>query len=76
MPRLPRVSGKAVISALQRGGFRVERVSGSHHVLVGPVTRPAKAIVPVRGSHDLPIGTLRNIIEMSGLSIDEFIALL
>lgn len=36
----------------------------------------AKVIVPVHGSHDLPIGTLRNIIDMSGLTIDEFIALL
>ena len=36
----------------------------------------AKVIIPVHGAHDLPVGTLRNIIDMSGLTIDEFIALL
>jgi predicted RNA binding protein YcfA (HicA-like mRNA interferase family) len=44
--------------------------------MLGPGTTPAKVIVPVHGAHDLPIGTLRNIIETSGLSVEQFIALL
>lgn len=42
----------------------------------GPDAATSKVIVPVHGSHDSPIGTLRNILEKSGLSVDEFIALL
>lgn len=74
--RLPGTSGKAVVDALQRGGFRVERISGSHHVMRRPGVAGAKVIVPVHGAHDLPPGTLRSIIKQAGLSIDEFIALL
>jgi len=32
-PRLPRLSGKALLKALQRAGFEVIRVRGSHHFL-------------------------------------------
>jgi predicted RNA binding protein YcfA (HicA-like mRNA interferase family) len=42
----------------------------------GPNPVASKVIVPVHGAHDLPVGTLRDIIKKSGLSIDEFIALL
>ena len=73
--RLTGISGKAVVRALQRYGFQVERVSGSHHVLRMP-DGGSKVIVPVHGAHDLPPGTLRTIIKQTGLSIDEFIALL
>jgi predicted RNA binding protein YcfA (HicA-like mRNA interferase family) len=74
--RLTGISGKAVVSALQRSGFRVERVSGSHHVMRRPDVPASKVIVPVHGAHDLPPGTLRTIIKQADLSIDEFIALL
>lgn len=33
MTRLPRLTGKEVIAALQRVGFEVARVKGSHHFL-------------------------------------------
>lgn len=33
MARLPRLTGKKVIAALQRVGFDVARVKGSHHFL-------------------------------------------
>jgi predicted RNA binding protein YcfA (HicA-like mRNA interferase family) len=72
--RLPGISGKAVVRALERNGFRVERVSGSHHVLRRPDVPASKVIVPVHGGHDLPPGTLRSILKQAGLSVDEFIA--
>ncbi len=33
MPRLPSVSGIRVVRALERHGFKVARVSGSHHIM-------------------------------------------
>lgn len=54
----------------------MERVSGSHHVMRKADSPALKVIVPVHGAHDLPPGTLRAIIKQSGLSVDEFIALL
>ena len=74
--RLPAISGKAAVDVLQRNGFRVVRINGSHHVMRRPGVAGAKVIVPVHGSHDLPPGTLRSIIKQAGLSVDEFIALL
>lgn len=39
MPRLPAVSGKDVVRALEKAGFTLVRVRGSHHRLRNP-TRP------------------------------------
>lgn len=36
MVRLPRLTGKDVIAALERVGFQVVRVKGSHHFLRHP----------------------------------------
>lgn len=74
--RLAGVSGKAVVRALERAGFRLERVTGSHHVLRRPDVPGTKVIIPVHGSHDLPPGTLRGIIAQSGLTVDAFMSLL
>ncbi|MEX6505405.1 type II toxin-antitoxin system HicA family toxin [Jiella sp. M17.18] len=73
---LPALSGKAVVRALQRGGFVVLRVSGSHHVLRHPERPASKVNIPVHGNRDLPIGTMHSIIEKSGLTTEEFIDLL
>lgn len=71
--RLNGVSGKAVLRALQRAGLRV---TGSHHVLRKPGVPGSKVILPLHGANDIPPGTLRSIISQSGLTVDEFMALL
>jgi predicted RNA binding protein YcfA (HicA-like mRNA interferase family) len=73
--RLPAVSGKRVVQALQRAGFIVDRVVGSHHVMVpGDPTRTV--VVPVHAARDLKPSTMRAAIRQAGLSVDEFAALL
>jgi predicted RNA binding protein YcfA (HicA-like mRNA interferase family) len=73
--RLPRASGKEVISALQRGGFEITHIRGSHHYLRKPDTGPIVP-VPVHGSRDLPLGTLRSILRLAGLTPEQFDELL
>jgi len=54
------LSGKELIKVLQKNGFDVIRINGSHHRLKhtdGRVTT-----VPVHGNDDLPRGLLRKII--------------
>jgi len=69
---LPAVDGKRVIRALIKAGFAVERIAGSHHLLVHR-DNPARAVtVPVHGSRDLKPGTLRAIVRQVGLSVEEF----
>lgn len=75
MTRLPRVSGRAVLSALQRGGHSVTHTRGSHYYL-RKADHPGLVVVPVHGNHDLPTGTLRSILHQAGLSIEEFSRLL
>jgi predicted RNA binding protein YcfA (HicA-like mRNA interferase family) len=73
--RLKVVNGKDVLRALERAGFRLERVSGSHHVLRRPGVPGSKVIVALHGARDLPPGTLRSI-SQCGLTVEEFMALL
>jgi predicted RNA binding protein YcfA (HicA-like mRNA interferase family) len=54
---------------LERQGFKVARVSGSHHIMRHPDGRGTT--VPVHGTRDLAKGTLRGILNDVGLTIDE-----
>lgn len=72
--RLPRASGREVIAALQRAGFAVSHIRGSHHYLRRP--RGGNLVpVPVHG-RDVPLGTLRAILRLAELSPDELAELL
>ena len=73
---LPVVSGRKAIKALQRAGFVIDRIVGSHYVLADP-NDPTRAVtVPYHGSKDLKPGTLRSIIRQSGLTVEQFVDLL
>jgi len=73
--RLPALSADEVVRALERAGFSVDRVKGSHHHLRSPARPRARPVVPMHRG-DLPRGTLRAIIRQAGLSVDEFLDLL
>ena len=73
---LPVVSGRDVVRALQRAGFLVDRIAGSHHVLVHPGDARRTVTVPVHAGRDLKRGTLPAIIRQAGFAVDEFSNLL
>lgn len=70
-PKLPAVSGKQVIAALEREGWYVKRVRGSHHVLRHP-TIPDAIPVPVHGNRPIKRGTLASILRATGISREAF----
>jgi predicted RNA binding protein YcfA (HicA-like mRNA interferase family) len=74
--KLAGLNGQQIIKALQRDGFELVRVSGSHYMLRKPGKSLCKVSVPVHGSQDLPPGTVRSIIKQAGLTVEEFTALL
>ena len=76
MTRLPSVKPREVIRALEKAGFVVVRIKGSHHFMVHRTDPSRTTNVPGHASHDLPRGTLRAILNQAGLTIDQFIALL
>lgn len=75
MSRLPAVRPREAIRALERGGFYVHHVTGSHHYLKHPDQPRIRVTVPFHRK-DLPRGTLRAIIKQAGFSDQEFIDLL
>ncbi len=74
--RLPSLKPQDVLRALQRAGFEVARIKGSHHILVHKDDPKRMTNVPRHGNRDLPRGTLRAIISQAGLTVEEFVALL
>lgn len=72
MRKYPALKPKMVIRALERGGFYVHHVTGSHYILKKDGLR---VTVPYHGK-ELKPGTLASIVEQAGLSAEEFLALL
>lgn len=70
-PPLPVVSGADVINALVDAGFVRVGQRGSHVKL-----RKAHLTVIVSLHRELAPGTLRSIIRQSGMSVEDFLALL
>jgi len=61
-----------MVGFLQRQGFVLVRVRGSHHYFQ---RNDLHTSVPVHGNQPLKIGTLRSILRDIGLSPDEFAGL-
>ncbi len=66
---------RLVLRALQKGGFYVHEISGSHVHLKHPA-KPGRVTVPNHQRFDLPKPIVRSIIRQAGLTTDEFMALL
>jgi predicted RNA binding protein YcfA (HicA-like mRNA interferase family) len=72
MSKLPVVSGKQVIKALQKIGYYVRDQKGSHIHL----RHPNKIPLTVPNHREIARGTLRTIIANAEVSVEEFIELL
>ena len=72
MPRLPRISSREVIKALESLGFKQTRQTGSH-VVMRKTTSEGKigCVVPIH--RELKIGTLSGILKQAKVSPQEFI---
>ena len=73
MPSLPRLSGRDVVKAFARDGWEMARRRGSHMILVKP---GHMATLSVPDHREVAKGTLRSLIRSSGLTMEEFAALL
>jgi predicted RNA binding protein YcfA (HicA-like mRNA interferase family) len=71
MPRLPSITGQDAIDAFSKLGFEVARIEGSHHILKKPGVR-YNLSVPVHGQKNIKPGTLRTLIRLAGVTVDDF----
>ncbi|HYG64854.1 MAG TPA: type II toxin-antitoxin system HicA family toxin [Thermoanaerobaculia bacterium] len=60
------VSGKELARILERNGWRLQRVSGSHHVYAKE-GNPARISLPIHGNHPLKLGLQRHFMKVAGL---------
>jgi predicted RNA binding protein YcfA (HicA-like mRNA interferase family) len=63
------VSGKELARLLERHGWSLLRVVGSHHVY-GKVGSSVRLSVPIHGNKPLKVGLLRHLLKMAGLTED------
>lgn len=74
MSKLPSLTGREVISALDRAGFEVIRVRGSHHFLLHSDGR--RTVIPVHSGETIGPGLLAQILRDCQLTREEFRELL
>ena len=72
--RLPRITADEVLRALLRDGWYVERQRA--HVILAHLSKPGTVVVPRLKGKTLRLGTLGQIIDAAGLTVDEFRRLL
>lgn len=73
MSRLPALTPRQLIAALKKAGYSETRQSGSHCILEHPSRR--MVIVPVH-ARDVRRPLMKSIVDQTGLTEEEFLALL
>jgi len=71
MHKLPSLTPQKVIKILERKGFVLDRVKGSHRAYYHSESKK-RVIIPYH-KKDLPKGTLMEILKQAGISKDELI---
>jgi predicted RNA binding protein YcfA (HicA-like mRNA interferase family) len=61
------VSGKEFAKALERHGWSLLRVQGSHHIY-GRAESNVRLSVPIHGNQPLKTGLLRHLMKVAGLT--------
>jgi predicted RNA binding protein YcfA (HicA-like mRNA interferase family) len=64
---MKRVTGRRLCRALERAGWALARVKGSHHIYDRPGA-PRPIPVPIHGNRPIKTGTLRAIMREAGLT--------
>ena len=73
-PKLPRLTGKELLAALNRLGFQVVRVRGSHHFVQHADGR--RTVVPMHAGETLGPGLLSSILRDLKLQGEDLVEVL
>lgn len=63
---MKQVSGKALAKTIERKGWSLVRVKGSHHIFVMSGRRE-RIVIPIHGNRPLKIGLLRALMKIAEL---------
>ena len=64
------LSGKEFIKLLEKRGWAVKRIKGSHHIYIKE-NNPARISVPVHGNKPLKMGLLKHFMKVAGIEESE-----
>jgi predicted RNA binding protein YcfA (HicA-like mRNA interferase family) len=64
------VSGRELAQIIQRRGWILARIHGSHHVFTMPGRRE-RIVIPIHGNQPLKKGLLRSLMKIAGLQEDD-----
>ncbi len=64
------ISGKELAKILERHGWKLLRVSGSHHIY-GKAGSIVRLSVPIHGNSPLKLGLLRHLLKMADIQEKE-----
>jgi predicted RNA binding protein YcfA (HicA-like mRNA interferase family) len=64
------VSGRELARIVQRRGWSLARIQGSHHVFTMPGRRK-RIVIPIHGNQPLKQGLLRSLMKIAGLGEDD-----
>ena len=65
------ISGKNFVKVLQKNGWEILRIRGSHYMLTHPDYRYTVS-VPVHGNEDLKTGLLKQLMKQTGINEEDF----
>ncbi len=74
MSRAPRATGKQLVGALNRAGFEVVRIRGSHHFIRHQDGR--STVVPVHAGETIGPGLLSKVLRDCDLTVEQLEELL
>jgi len=64
------ISGKSLGKILERHGWLLLRIQGSHHIY-GKPGNEARISVPIHGNRPLKVGLLRHFMKVAGLTQED-----
>ena len=64
------ISGKDFAKLLEKRGWKLRRISGSHQIYVKEGT-PVRLSVPIHGNKPLKIGLLKHFMKLAGIRENE-----
>jgi len=72
--KLPRWSGKKIINVFKKDGWTLDRIEGSHHILIREGTENI-LVIPVHGNNPIKVGLLKGLIKDACLTNEDFLRL-
>ena len=64
---MKQVSGKEFVRILQKRGWILKRINGSHHIFTKE-GYPERIVIPIHGNHPLKIGLLKHQMKIAGMT--------